>query len=310
MQAKTDEKGEVVFALPVEKLGGPGRVELSVATEATGLLNPAMRSFEVMLYTLPKVTLKSDVNEASAGESALLSGRVTERGQGVSRAKVHIRDRRRTVAVGTTDEAGRFRTRLELRNLPTGENRLVARLVPKRPWRRAARSNPVKLLVHPLEPLPVGFYVVPVVLTALLVAGLVALRRKPWRRWLKAMRQRQEEKAQKAGVKLGRTRLSSLLGGGMTTVRGRVVDRNGDSALEGVEILVFPRASGEAGRGDAVAEAKSGADGGFGPFSPQPGSYELRLAKEGFLSQEMDVTVPTGGALMVFWCGWRRCGIG
>lgn len=307
----TGSGGRATFTLEPVKLGGPGRVRLVAFSRRTELLEQATKGFEISIYVQPELTLDIDRRAAEADDTVVATGSVKARGEPLAGATIHIQAAGRTQAVGKSGEKGRFRITVPLDGLPAKTLEVRARFVPSVAWRKTALSSNVELTVRPVAPLPEIFYLVPVLLTSLLVAALVALRKKPWQRWIKAVRRRRAAKV-KEGVKLGRPRIGGIFGRGSDRVSGVVQDSLTSKPVSGASIAfgsLDVNTGGELGpdgEGDDAGRVE-GAKGGlkiltdelgrFGPIELAAGKHRLEITAPGYLPQRVEFSIPHRGQM-------------
>ncbi len=295
---RTDSNGEALFDLRSNELENPGRVDFTVRMQASKILNPALHSFGVLFYTLPVVTLAADKKSAPANESVVLKGLVTETKKPLSGVRVSIRAHGVTVAEATTDGEGRYYTKLDMSKLPKGKTVLRARTVQDISWRRSALSAPTEIMVEAVTPLPTKYFLFPILFTALLTAVFIVVRRKPWKRWVTALKRR-EERTSKQGVKMGKVQLSSFLGRGLHTIKGRVVDAGDDKPIGDVEILVFSKKMNKKTQ-EPLKLLRADSNGEFGSFELATGDYLLSFRSEKHLQKRIEITLPHRGKLCGF----------
>lgn len=198
----TDARGSAAYALPPDRLGAPGakRVEVRFAGDdafdaargqTTLLLHSATSlSFELESRSVAfdgrlrgRGVLRDDLGQGVAGQAVSLSvdGLVAEGGTpGATET--------RTVDDAVTGGDGSFTLEARASELGPGSYRVQAVFDSAVLHLDSKRSPPVQVVVAERRPVPVAWSLAAFAFTAGALLAFVALRRRPWTRWMRTLR--------------------------------------------------------------------------------------------------------------------------
>lgn len=311
----TGGRGAVTLPLASERgLRGGGVLTLLATYDGTLLHGPALAQARVLVTTQTEIALDPPappLGEVPRGGALVLTGRVSDRDEGVplegelvevyARASdVADRGEAEVLGRGATDAAGRFRIRTPAVELPMGPAVVEARVVPARRHRQPSRSLALPLLVLPPEPLPVGYFLVPLLATLGFLGlwagwrargGLLGAwrRLRPARRVDQAAQATPEQPVASPGVRLTqRSLVSTLRRAAARDVEGVVLDAVFGGAVEVASVAVRTA-------GAPVRVAHTGAGGRFALGELGDGEHEVTVSAAGYLVERFVAVVPHRG---------------
>ena len=211
----TDPRGSAEHALPAARLGPPGakRVEVRFAGDdafdaAGGQTTVLLRSATAISFELEsrsigfdgrlrgRGVLKDDLGQGIAGQLVSLSvdGVPTSRVEGTgtaaagTAAAAAARTETRTMDDAVTGADGSFALEARASELGAGSFRVQAVFESAAPYLDDKRSTPVQVVVAERRPVPVAWSLAAFGFTAGALIAFVALRRRPWTRWIDKLR--------------------------------------------------------------------------------------------------------------------------
>jgi hypothetical protein len=288
----TDPEGVASFELDPRKLGTPGDAVLTATTPGSDAHNPAEAVARLTLFTRVQVSLGLGDREVRRDGKVTATGKVMDAAGPVAGGMVHLYTGPTRLGAARTDGQGRFRATLSLAGLPLGRRTVVASFMPDSAWRLAAESPPATLSVVPRRPIPLAFFLAPAVLTALVLLGVLLLRRKPWVALRARLEQRRATADQTAGIALaGRRSWRAILAVDDREISGTVLQLPEGAPLAGATVHLRPVS------GATERQVGTGPEGGFVLSEVADGTYVIVAAAPGFVPVSLRVTVPHRGEL-------------
>lgn len=293
----TDENGRAALSIPTERLGTPGPLTIVARFAGNGELNPTRAQHEALLVSSVTLTMQAERTAVQPEEKLRLTGSVSDARGALDGATIGLEAMGRHVA-STLSERGRFRFELRAEDFPPGPVDLVARFSPTVLWRRPAASPSVQVTVLPPTPIPPRLYLIPVVMTALIMLALLAVRFWPDLR-LREPREQEESPAPddpapepiESGVRLSRTSLRSFVKPAFD-LHGTVWNPVDRKPVAGARVLL---------RRDEdsveVLALTSDQTGRFGAKDLPAGTLRVEVSKPGFVSESFRAQIPHRGNL-------------
>jgi hypothetical protein len=197
----TDAHGAAELQVPADKLGSPGakRIEVRFAGDdafdgARGQARLLLTSTTIISFALDSTSigsdgrlrgrgvLRDDQNKGLAGQAISLSV------DGPSDPGNSTPATTRSVDDAVTSADGSFTLEATAGELGAGTFRVQAVFDSTLPHLESRRSSPLQVVVAERRPLPVGYSLAAFAITAGAMLAFVALRRRPWTRWVKTLR--------------------------------------------------------------------------------------------------------------------------
>lgn len=298
----TDAGGEARLKVQTARLGRPGEVTVVGRFRGDEQHNPARADTSLVVTTTPSLSLGTSDAVLGADEEFEVSGAVRDQLGPVGGAAVSLRAMGQAVASAIADRQGRFRFRLSADDYPPGQLDLRADFTPSVLWRRPATSEVLALSIEPPRPIPVHLYVVPVVVTAAVMAALVLVRF--WSALASLVRRRvrvrrgdevahldeDPEAPVQSGARFSRRGLRSLVTRQASDVYGFVWDPVDRVPVGGAVVAV-------ARDGTPALETVSTASGRFALPELSPGEYRVHVGCAGYVGEVFTIVVPHRGNL-------------
>ncbi len=277
-ETRTDASGTARFVVRSVDLGAPGAGRVKARSHADGLRAEAQTEVPVVRFRATSLTLGASRDRVEPREAFRLAGRLTDSQGPLPGRAVGLFDGEMHLGTVLTDTDGAFLADVALEREDDGVVDIVARFDSDAPGRASSTSPPVTVHVEAAGRASLGWLLVPVLLSGL-VLFLIA-RRTP----RPDAGTRAREDAVPAGVRAAprATRRAER-----TDVAGRVVDRHRDDPV--------PHAIVELACGDATIRATVGADGRFHAASVAPGRWRLRAEAPGYVAEVAELEVPHRG---------------
>jgi Carboxypeptidase regulatory-like domain len=299
-EATTDRFGRAPFALPVERLGAPGPKRLRAVFAGDDLYDSAVVEDTFLVTSATRLTFNPDNSDIEFEGRVLGSGRLLDDlgapldGQSISLV-ADGPGGRRVLDESLTGPDGRFQLDAPAGELGPGRHIVQAVFDSPRPHLEESRSPPARIAVAERRPVPVGYSLAAFAATAASIVVFVALRTRPWTRWLDRLRGESAGKgaAEGEGEAAPHTGLSLARPGLVSTLR-RPHDRG------------FTGRVSDAVTGDPIARAHveldgvsalTGADGTFAFEELSDGEHRARVSCAGYVTEAFAVTTPHRGEL-------------
>ena len=289
--------GGAPFVLDRQKAGGPGQYRLRAIFAGDAVYNPAAADATIELGTATTTTLALRSREVAYEDDVVATGQVLdEDGAGVPRAAVALVSDNRRVGQTVTGADGRFTFRVEASTIGQGDSQLQARVEPTEGWMRASSSEVLAVTIAAPQPVPIAYTIAAFAITALVAAGFLAARSRPWQKLRRGPRDEGERAPvetpaePRAGLELARPSLiSTLRRPGDHGFAGVVRDAIRHRALGGARIAIR--------RGEDVRDAATGPDGAFAFEDLPPGEWRAEVVRRGHVTERFAVSVPHRGEL-------------
>ena len=300
----TDDDGDAVYSLPRETLGQPGRKHVEIRFLGSLAFNPAKANAELLLTTETFISFASEGQNIAFEDSMVGSGRVLDSdGRGIAEQPVMLVVGSRRVGQTLTDEDGRFTIEAPGRAIGAGRFNVQAVFEPSQPWYRKSRSELVKVEVGEPQPVPVTYTLAVFLVTVLAMLAFLALRSRPWEKWLARLRKRapkedvdnadgiDEHKEIAHGLQLARPSLvSSLRRAHEIDFTGIVRDATRARPLSGAYLkLTHAQAD--------LYEHHTDGQGAFTFNGLAPGEWRVLVRAHGYVSERFAITIPHKGEL-------------
>jgi len=295
----TGRGGRAQVKLPTAALGKPGPVTIQARFDGDGSLNRARRRFEALLVSPVTLELQAGQEQVASDGEITLSGGITDHGGAVPGAAVGIFAMGERVETAISDADGQFTARLSAASFPAGALDLQARYAPDVTWRLEARSPPATVRVLAPRPIRPELYLVPVLLTAALLLGLVLVRkRRGIARLYRTLRNTHATEPPQTGdpsgrietgLRLARRSLRAVISPS-SVISGEVWDAT-DALLIPGAVLTLKPASG------ATIEVRVGRSGRFETPSLADGEYRVKVTRPGYVSERFTAQLPHRGSL-------------
>jgi Carboxypeptidase regulatory-like domain len=289
--------GRLELELPVHELGAAGeRVTLTARSEPSELRNAAEVSRTVRITTPTRVTLEADRASADAGAVLTLSGELSSDSGPVAGGLVELvatalmpPGKPKRIALAQSGPDGRFRASVRAGELGFGRMAVEAHF-PAAGFREAGRAGPVEVQVHAAAFHPSPLYLIPPLLTALVLAGLALARRRPWLALGARLRARARRASPPSGLTEGRTNiLRTLRPAHDFGLAGQVCDGATGQAIAGATLVVDV--------GGQHRSALSDENGRFALEALPAGTLAVEVAALGYVSERFHRIVPHRGEL-------------
>ena len=207
----TDARGSAEYALPAARLGPPGAKRIEVRFAGDDAFDAASGQTTVLLHSATALTfelesrsigfdgrlrgrgvLKDDLGQGIGGQLISLSVDGTPaaaiEGTAPARSGTGPRSETRTMDDAVTGADGSFALEARASELGAGSFRVQAVFEATAPHLDDKRSTPVQVVVAERRPVPVAWSLAAFGFTAGALIAFVALRRRPWTRWVDKLR--------------------------------------------------------------------------------------------------------------------------
>jgi hypothetical protein len=185
----TDGDGFGELVVPLATLGGAGRRLVEVVYRGDEVWDAAQGQTVVLVRTATALSL--ELGPATVRHEGRLTGTgrlVDAGGAGLAAQPIVLLGRGRTLADLVSDERGGFAFSIAASELGPGPLSVQAAFDSPAAWLESSRSPIVDATIEERRPVPVGLTLGAFAATALAIAAFVALRTRPWERWLAGRR--------------------------------------------------------------------------------------------------------------------------
>jgi hypothetical protein len=300
-QFTTNGLGRAPLVLPVALLGGPGPKLVRATFAGDDTFDPASDERSFLVASATRIAFDADEVEVRFEGRVRGSGRlVDDLGRPVSGQPISlvadVKGARRVLDDTLSGADGQFSLDAPASELGPGKHMVQAVFESPRSYLESSRSSPARIGVAERRPVPVGYSLAAFAATAMSIVAFVALRTRPWTRWIKRLR----------GASAGR-------GAGGSDERDAPPHTGLSPARPGlVSTLRRPSDRGFTGRvadavtGEPIAEARvelgdagllTGADGRFELEDLPDGEHGAQVSREGYVTESFAVTIPHRGEL-------------
>jgi Carboxypeptidase regulatory-like domain len=299
-EATTDRFGRAPFALPVERLGPPGPKRLRAVFAGDDLYDPAVVEDTFLITSATRLTFNPGEGDVEFEGRVRGSGRLIDdlgaplEGQAISLV-ADGRGGRRVLDESLTGPDGSFQLDAPAGELGPGKHIVQAVFDSPRPHLEESRSPPARIAVAERRPVPVGYSLAAFAATAASIVAFVALRTRPWTRWLERLR------GESAGHGAGEGEREAAPHTGLSQARPGLV-----STLRRPHDRGFTGQVSDAVTGEPIAHARveldgvsalTGADGTFSFEELADGEHGARVSCAGYVTEAFAVTTPHRGEL-------------
>ncbi len=300
-QFTTNGLGRAPLVLPVARLGGPGPKLVRATFAGDDTFDPASIEASFTVSSATRIAFEAAEAEVRFEGRVRGSGRLVDdlgqplTGQPISLV-ADVQGARRVLDDTLTGADGAFSLDAPASELGAGKHLVQALFESPRSYLATSRSAPARITVAERRPVPVGYSLAAFAATAMSIVAFVALRTRPWTRWVNRLR------GASAGPGAGgseerdappHTGLSLARPGLVSTLR-RPQDRG------------FTGRVADAVTGEPIAEARvelgssgllTGADGSFVLEDLPDGEHRAQVSREGYVTESFAVTIPHRGEL-------------
>jgi hypothetical protein len=301
-RATTDELGRAPISVPIDQLGPPGPKRIVAHFAGDEVYDPASAEASFLLVTETRIQL--EIDDAGVAFEGRLRGRgklTDDLGAGLAGEPVSLmaedQEGRRSLDDALTGPDGTFVLDAPASELGAGPHMVQAVFESPRSYLEVSRSATVTRAGAERRPVPVGYSLAAFAATAASIVAFVALRTRPWTRWLARLRGKSAGPPLAAGEKRDappHTGLALARPGLVSTLR-RPHDRG------------FTGAVADAVTGDAIAGAHvqvgssepmvTDAAGRFAIEELPEGDHHAEVTAAGYVSERFALTIPHRGEL-------------
>jgi Carboxypeptidase regulatory-like domain len=294
---RTDGVGKAKIEVSTESLGGPGIVTIRARFLGDTRLNPAAAQVDTLVVSKVELSLQATGRSVRADDDLVLGGQIVAASGGIQGATINLEVMGRHEKSALSNAEGRFSFRLTAKDYPPGELDLIARFSPDVIWRREASSNAVKIMILPPKPIPVRLYVIPAVITAVIMLALVMIRFGPAIKVRLATEPddpstsdtKPTEEVVASGARFSRTGLRGLIKQA-SDIHGVIWDPVDKHPIVGATIRIQ-------GPGDSLLELQSNGGGRFEVPGLSPGVHKVGVKMHGYVSERFTIQIPHRGNL-------------
>ncbi len=309
----TDTRGSAEYALPADRLGPPGAKRVEVRFAGDDAFDGARGQTGLLLVSATSITF--ELESRSIGFDGRLRGRgflLDDRKQGIAGQAVSLsvdgtitRDdgttapQTRSVDDAVTGADGGFALEAGASELGPGSYRVQAVFDSSVSHLDSKRSPPVQITVAERRPVPVAWSLAAFGITAGALLAFVALRRRPWTRWVSTLRGETAAASAPAtahapphtGLALARPGLAATLRRPHDFgFSGVVADAVSGSPIGGARVEV-------AGPEGEPRSAETDEEGRFSLEDLPPGLLRAEVSCAGYVREEFALTIPHRGEL-------------
>jgi hypothetical protein len=289
-------KGRFEAPLATHELGQAGStVTVTARFDGDELRNPAQATRAVRLTTPTLLTLIASSLALGPSDDLELSGTVRDASGPIGGATVEIEaDGERVVERALSGADGSFRATVRGRTLGQGRVAVRAAYHPSQSWRDEGRSSPVaiSILARAARPRWSPLWLASPLVTLLGIFGTLLVRRKPWRKWVPAIRARVQPRprASESGLAERRPRLlRTLRAADDFGLGGQVRDAETRAPIAGATVAVAVDGT----RMSAVSDG----EGRFALEGLPAGTARVEVAARGFGTERFERAIPHRGEL-------------
>lgn len=301
---RTDEAGNGELAIPVARLGEPGRKQVLARYDGDIAYDEARATATFLIKTDTAIEFETSSTDLAYEDRFRGRGTVLDaRGGGVDGGAVTLMVGSRSVAETGAKADGTFAFDVPASELGAGKFNVQVVFDPSLEWQRSSRSDPLTVVVAQPEPVPVSYTVAAFALTALAILAFVAMRTRPWEKWLARWRKRRQDEDEEQEVAGDQ---ATEIHTGLTVARPSMMStlrRTKDHGFAGqVRDAVTGRVVGGArmilthGNLEHLVEVRG--DGRFTAEDLTPaGTWGVAVEAYGYVTERFEITIPHRGEL-------------
>ena len=300
-EVTTDQLGRAPFAVPVAGLGQPGPKRIRLVFAGDDLYDPASVEAGFLVAAPTRIVFASDEAEIRFEGRVRGNGRlVDDLGAGLAGQSISLmadaQGGRRVLDDSLTGPDGSFSLDAPASELGAGKHMVQAVFESPRSFLEDSRSSPARIAIAERRPVPVGYSLAAFAATAASIVAFIALRTRPWTRWIKRL------KGESAGAGAGaaeerdappHTGLSPARPGLVSTLR-RPHDR-GFTGLVADAVTGDPVAGARVEAGDADASTDDAGQFAFEDLAE--GEHRAVVSCAGYVTERFGLTIPHRGEL-------------
>jgi hypothetical protein len=295
----TGKAGQASVKIPTSELGKPGRKQLTASYPGDAGLDPAEATRTFTLRTKSQLSLELPDHEIDYGDEVTARGRLLDsRGEGIVGAFVTLEIGSQDVADATTDERGDFVLSVDSEELGSGTVTMQAVYAGQSAY-SPARSTPLSATIGEKQPVPVAYTLAAFSATCFALLSFVALRTRPWERWMHKGDDEQEDESDGEGL------APEIPETGLQASRPSLVSSIRRAADHGFDGIVVDAISGKpAGFAQIVLEGPGETirvtcddRGRFSQDDIRAGTWSATARARGFVSEHFSAAFPHRGEL-------------
>jgi hypothetical protein len=287
-QGETDPSGWAHVSIETNAFRVPGRHTLEARTEGDETFAPALTQASLIAEDVTVLTLVTNRRRLLTDEHLQLRGRLTGARGALPREVIRLQTGDQTLDETITDGEGAFEISLPARSLAVDQQSEVrARYESPLPWRRSCESPAQRIFVEQPQPMNWGQVVVPVLVTALLLALVL---------WVTTRRREAEPRR----TKIPEAHIESGLLSGVTFPRtgrreerfdlsGQVWDPVRPGPVDRADLSVA------CDQGPRIEQTKS--DGRFAFDDLPQGRHVVDVSSAGYVPESFQAAIPHQGQL-------------
>jgi hypothetical protein len=301
---RTDEAGNGELAIPVARLGEPGRKRVLARYDGDVAYDEARATATFLVKTDTRIEFRASSTDLAYEDRFRGNGSVLDaQGGAVDGGAVTLMVGSRSVAETGAKPDGSFSFDISASELGSGKFNVQAVFDPSREWQRGSRSDPLTVLVASPEPVPVSYTVAAFALTALAILAFIAMRTRPWEKWLARWRKRRQDEEESDEDQAGQpdevhTGLTVARPSMMSTLRrtkdhgfaGQVRDAVSGRVVGGARMMLSH------GTIEHLVDVRG--DGRFVAEELTPGGiWAVAVEAYGYITERFEITIPHRGEL-------------
>ena len=300
----TDERGRARLVLTRAQLGGFGDKRIEARFTGDGTYDAATASTTFSIGAATTTTFRLTDSSLAFEDTIRGRGKVSDE-DGVSLAgqRVVMEAGGRELDETMTDKNGAFELDVEASELGEGKTAIQAVLYPQARWLAASRSKPVTVNIDDKKPVPLGATLAAFGATCAALLAFVAMRTKPWTKWLERFAHRAPDATAAKVNKKGRRPpgLAHARPSLVSTLRrphdfgfsGQVFDVVTSRPIAGATIAVLISPEGASDKHTTQSE-DSGA---FAIEDLPVGHWRATVSARGYMPETFELVVPHKGEL-------------
>jgi hypothetical protein len=305
-QVTTNEAGRAPLSIPAERLGQPGPKRLRAVFAGDALYDAAAIEATFQVASETRLTFHIDSGDVAFEGRVRGHGRLTDDlGAGLPGQSIAMsaedQGGRRSLDDSLTGPDGEFSLDAPASELGAGPHMVQAVFESPRIYLDSGRSPPAAIRVAERRPVPVGYSLAAFAVTAASILAFVALRTRPWTRWLRRLRGESagpaggatevRDAAPHTGLTLARPGLVSTLrrphDRGFT---GSVADAVTGAPIAGARVEV-------SGAGPEPISVLTDGEGRFALEELAEGDHRAEVTAAGYVTERFELAVPHRGEL-------------
>ncbi len=291
-----DPRGQCQFSIPRSFYQESGRYQIEARFQGDRDYDSGFARGTINVVASSNLSLHSSQTEVKFGETLKLSGTL-KNGLDIAipGAVVAIEMNAQHISDTKTDENGNFSLHLNTEEMGSGTSTLQAVFRPNESWQSSGRSSPLTITIGQRTPIPIVYTFLAFAATALALLSFVAVRTKPWEKYLNRKKPAKEESKERATTPAN----AAPVAGGVSFSRpklGSALRRSAYYNISGVVQSAMTK-EGIAGAQLQVGSAgfSTGDQGLFSSCDFQEGEAVVLVTAHGYIRESFSVTLPHRG---------------